>query len=92
MATASGFHGPKQLPSEYFRNNFYITTSGVNSHANLKFAVDLLGVARIMFAIDFPFESSAESVTFLDSAPVSVSDREKIAYRNAERVFKIKQP
>ena len=90
IGSGSGFHGPKRLPSEYFRDNFYITTSGVNSHANLKFALDLLGVDRIMFAIDYPFESSPESVAFLDSAPISPSDREKIAYRNAERVFKIK--
>jgi len=80
---------PAKLPSEYFRSNFYITTSGVNSHANLKFAIDLLGADRIMFAIDYPFEDSAGSVTFLDSAPITERDRRKIAYANAERVFRI---
>lgn len=64
QAAAGGPRGPSKLPSEYFRKNFYITTSGVNSHANLKFAIDLLGSDRIMFAIDYPFESSADSVAF----------------------------
>ncbi|RUT42400.1 amidohydrolase [Pseudomonas sp. PAMC 29040] len=89
--SAPGSPKLKKLPSEYFRDNFYITTSGVNSHANLKFAIELLGADRIMFAIDYPFESSLESVDFLDTAPITDSDREKIAYRNAERVFGITQ-
>ena len=80
---------PAKLPSEYFRSNFYITTSGVNSHANLKFAIELLGADRIMFAIDYPFEDSAGSVAFLDTAPITERDRHKIAYGNAERVFRI---
>jgi predicted TIM-barrel fold metal-dependent hydrolase len=67
-----------------------MTTSGMNSHDNLRFAIDLLGSERIMFAIDFPYESSAQSVQFLETAPIGERDRENIAHRNAERVFRIK--
>jgi len=84
------FHRLAKLPSEYVRNNFYITTSGMNSHAVLRFCLEIMGADRIMFAIDYPFESSEESVTFLETAPISDADREKIAYRNAERVFNLK--
>ena len=87
---AIGIKPLRQLPSEYFRTNIYITTSGVNSHANLKFGLELLGSERIMFAVDYPFESSEESVQFLDTAPISDEDRSNIAHRTAERVFKIK--
>lgn len=89
-ASARGFTPLRKLPSQYFRENFYITTSGVNSHANLKFAIDLLGTDRIMFAIDYPYESSAESVAFLDTAPITTGDRDRIAHRTAERVFGIR--
>ena len=89
-ASARGVKRLKKPPSQYFRENFYITTSGVNSHANLNFAIELLGADRIMFAIDFPFESSADSVAFLDSAPISAIDRARIAHGNAERVFRIR--
>ena len=87
--TAIGIKPLKHLPSEYFKTNIYMTTSGMNSHESLKFAINLVGSERIMFAIDFPYESSAESVQFLDSAPISDGDRRNIAYANAERVFKI---
>jgi 5-carboxyvanillate decarboxylase len=87
---AIGIKPLKQLPSEYFRTNIYMTTSGMNSHDNLRFAIDLLGSERIMFAIDFPYESSAQSVQFLETAPIGERDRENIAHRNAERVFRIK--
>ncbi len=89
-AAGSAFRGPAKLPSEYFHENFYITTSGVNSHANLRFAIDLLGADRIMFAIDYPFESSVESVAFLNTAPISDNDRTKIASGNAESIFRIR--
>ena len=79
------FDGPARRPNSYFETNLYITTSGVNSHANLKFAIDVVGSDRIMFAIDYPFEPSAESVEFLETTPISLDDYEKIAHRNAEK-------
>jgi predicted TIM-barrel fold metal-dependent hydrolase len=84
-----GINSLKKLPSEYFRENFYITTSGMNCHDSLEFGIKVMGSDRIMFAIDFPYESSSDSVRFLDSAPISKEDKEKIAYKNAERVFGI---
>lgn len=85
----AAFRGPARLPGDYFRENFYVTTSGVNSDANLRFALEVLGPDRIMFAIDYPFEPSDEAVAFLEAAPISDADFEKIACRNAERVFRI---
>lgn len=90
-AEAIGIKPLKRLPSEYFKSNIYLTTSGMNSHANLDFAIKLLGADRIMFAIDYPYESSEQSVRFLETAPISEDDRAKIAHRNAERVFGIRR-
>lgn len=89
---AIGIKPLERAPSEYFKTNIYLTTSGMNSHENLAFAINLLGSERIMFAIDFPYESSQQSVHFLETAPISERDRENIAYRNAEKVFRIKRP
>ena len=41
----------------------------------------------MLFAIDHPFESSAEAVRFLTSAPYAPADLERIAHGNAERVL-----
>jgi predicted TIM-barrel fold metal-dependent hydrolase len=44
---------------------------------------------NILFAVDHPFESSAEAVQFMDEIPLSKSDKEKIYHRNAEKLLKL---
>ena len=86
---AIGIKPLRQLPSAYFKTNIRMTTSGMNSHENLRFAINLLGAERIMFAIDFPYESTAQSVQFLDTAPITEDERAQIYHRTAEAVFRI---
>ncbi len=74
-------------PSEYLRHNLYVTTSGVCSPAPLLCAVLALGADHVLFGTDYPFESIATAAAFLDGAPVSESDREKISFRNAEALL-----
>jgi len=79
----------ERLPSEYFGSNIFITTSGVFSPAALAGAVLAVGEDAILFSIDYPYESTELAVSFLHSAPLSRSAREKIAWRNAEQLLKI---
>lgn len=76
-----------RLPSEYFLENFFITTSGVTSMPALRLALDVLGPKRVMFAADYPYEDDAEAVAFLHGAALSDEERRLIAHGNAERVF-----
>ena len=76
-----------RLPSEYFLDNFLITTSGVMSAPALRLCLDVVGVERIMFAADYPYESVEESVQFMDSVDITASERQAIYATNAERVF-----
>ncbi len=78
-----------RLPSEYFRDNFVITTSGMTYAAPLKLSIDVLGAERILFAADYPYESLGEAVEFMDSAAVTETDRNKIYHGNAEALFGI---
>ncbi|MEV5842315.1 amidohydrolase family protein [Streptomyces sp. NPDC051985] len=80
---------PQHLPSYYLRNNVYVTTSGVFSHAALLGAVHAVGIDRVLFAIDYPFESSAEAVEFLRTAPYAPADLERIAHGNADRLLRL---
>ncbi|WP_335340793.1 amidohydrolase family protein [Luteitalea pratensis] len=48
-----------------------------------------MGADNIMWAIDYPFQPTGPAVAFIESAPMSETDREKIAYKNAERIFRI---
>ncbi len=80
-------HRVQHLPSHYLRNNVYVTTSGVHSHAALIGATLAVGIERVLFAIDYPYESTAEAVGFLQSAPYAPADLERIAHGNAERIL-----
>jgi 5-carboxyvanillate decarboxylase len=79
-----------KLPSQYFLDNFVITTAGVTSMPALRLCLDVLGVERILFAADFPYEDDAEAVRFMDGAAVTEDERKQIYETNAQRVFKLK--
>jgi len=79
----------RKMPSQYIRENILITTSGVFSFPPLQCAMLALGSDRILFSIDYPYESSKEGVEFIESAPISPIDRAKICHLNAERVLKL---
>ena len=76
-------------PSEYFKRNFVITTSGAESHLALDYSIKALGIDNVLWAIDYPYQPSAPAVQFMDSAPVSQAEREKLYHGNAERIFHI---
>jgi hypothetical protein len=77
----------KRPVSDYFRENFYLSTSGMRAHAPLVCALMVVGADRIMFAVDFPHDDNMACMSSLNTAPVSSIDREKIAHGNAERLF-----
>jgi len=47
------------------------------------------GADRILFSVDYPFASNRVARDFLDTLPVCPADKEKIAFRNAERLLKL---
>ena len=76
-------------PSDYFRDHFTITTSGVCFEPALRLAIEVLGAERVMFAVDYPYESTEEATTFLDGARLSERERQLIYSGNASRVFRL---
>jgi 5-carboxyvanillate decarboxylase len=79
-----------RLPSEYFLDNFLITTSGVTDPAVLRLCIDAVGVERILFAADYPYESMMDAVRFLDNAALSTVDKAKIYETNATKLFNLR--
>lgn len=76
-------------PSEYFRRNFVLTTSGIDDPEVLDFALRAVGDNNVMFAIDAPYEDAASATTFLREATLSDVQRANISHRTAERVFSL---
>jgi predicted TIM-barrel fold metal-dependent hydrolase len=83
----SGCCPNKKKPSYYFKNNFFVTTSGIAWLPALQFVSSVLGVDKILFAADYPFESMKEAVQFMDNVPISDSEREKIYHLNTEKLL-----
>ncbi|MEA2764189.1 MAG: 5-carboxyvanillate decarboxylase [Gemmatimonadaceae bacterium] len=79
----------KLKPSEYLQRNFALTTSGLDDPLALRFAIEKIGIDRVMWAIDYPFQNTPGSVAFIESATLSDSEREQVAHSNAERIFRI---
>jgi 2,3-dihydroxybenzoate decarboxylase len=76
-------------PSQYIRDNIIVATSGVDSFPPLLCSILALGSERILFSVDYPFESSMEAAEFINNAPISETDRERICFRNAERILNL---
>ena len=79
----------KRKPSEYFRDNFVITTSAMFWDPILELSLKVLGAERILFGVDYPFAPSAAGTRWLDNAPISHDQRKMIYAENARRVFHI---
>jgi predicted TIM-barrel fold metal-dependent hydrolase len=77
----------KKPISFYLRENIHYTFSGFNFLPTFLELLLQVGVDRIMFSTDHPYQSMAEGRAFLDRLPVSAGDRERIAHGNAERLF-----
>jgi 2,3-dihydroxybenzoate decarboxylase len=79
----------KKLPGQYFKENFFVTTSGMFSQPALTMTLSVLGADRIMFAIDYPMEEPEEAIRFMEEAPIDQNEREKIYHLNAEKIFSL---
>jgi 2,3-dihydroxybenzoate decarboxylase len=83
-------YAARKSVADYFRANFHVTTSGHFSTPALIDAVAELGVERVMFSVDYPFEDCSEAAAWFDKAEISEADRRKIGRTNALKLFKLK--
>jgi predicted TIM-barrel fold metal-dependent hydrolase len=70
-------------PSEYLRHNMWVTTSGNYLQPAFMCTKEVLGIDRILLSTDYPYEDAGECMQFLDSLPLSATEKEKIYHQNA---------
>jgi 2,3-dihydroxybenzoate decarboxylase len=85
----ANFRPLKRTPSEYMRENVYVTTSGMAWEPVILYAQEVLGPDRVMYAMDYPYQYVPEEVAVTDRLPVSQERRAMLYQHNAERVFKL---
>jgi uncharacterized protein len=74
--------------SDYFRTNVLVTPSGVFSQRYLRWAVEVVGVDRILYSTDYPYRIApgGGARRFLEDADLAQSEKEKIASTNWDRI------
>lgn len=76
-------------PSDYLRENFYITNSGVAWEHAIKFTQAFMGVDRVMYAMDYPYQYAVDEVNILDAMDMPLEHKRQFFQSNAEAVFKL---
>ena len=74
---------------DYLARNIWITTSGNFYTPALQCAIASMGADRIMFSVDYPFENMNWAASWIETAPISEIDRQKICYDNARKFLKL---
>lgn len=79
-----------KTPSEYMKENIYVTTSGMAWSPVITFLQSVLGVERVLYAMDYPYQYELDEVTATDNIPISKSGKKMLFQTNAEKVFALK--
>ncbi len=75
--------------ADYYREHFWLTTSGAFSDSALACSIAEMGIERIMFSVDWPFMQNLAGRKWLDAAPISDKDRALIFGGNARKLLKL---
>ncbi len=75
--------------ADYFHRNVHITTSGINTAPPFVLALEVVGADRIMFSVDYPYNSNESARAFLDKLSLSPADFAKLTHGNAEKLLKL---
>jgi 2,3-dihydroxybenzoate decarboxylase len=82
--------GKQQKPvTSYLRENFYITTAG---HFRTQAFIDTMhevGSDRVLYSVDYPYETVKEQNDWFDNLPISETDRRKIGRENALKLLRL---
>jgi predicted TIM-barrel fold metal-dependent hydrolase len=85
-----GVHGPHQHPlCYYFAKNFWITSAGVQRQSTLESTIREVGIDRVLFSIDYPYEDMLETAQWFDGLELDETTRAKLAYGNAKKLLRI---
>ena len=80
----------KKKPSDYLKENVWVTTSGMAWEPPILYCQKVLGMDRVLYAMDYPYQFVPEEVNVTDNLPISAADKKKLYQSNAEKVFDLR--
>jgi 5-carboxyvanillate decarboxylase len=75
--------------SDYMKENVYITCSGMPWEPAVRFAQETIGVDRVMFAMDYPYQYQLQEVVDMDNMEISDADKKMFYETVATKVFNL---
>ena len=79
--------GLKRPIVQTYREHVLVSPSGMLTLPHFQFIHTLMGAERILYSIDYPYQSLDGARAFIERLPVSDADKALIAYGNAERLL-----
>jgi 5-carboxyvanillate decarboxylase len=55
----------------------------------LRYSIDRIGVDKVIWAIDYPYQPMKPAVDWINNAPLTDEERHAVCHGNAERIFHI---
>lgn len=92
MVVSKRYPGAQPLakkPSDYLKENVWVTTSGMQWAPAIQFSQQVLGFDRVLYAMDYPYQFVPEEVKVTDEMPITGAQRKLLYQTNAERLFKL---
>jgi 2,3-dihydroxybenzoate decarboxylase len=74
-------------PSEYLRENVFVTSSGMPWAPSITHCQSVLGMDRVLYAMDYPYQYEPDEVAMSDALPIGEAGKKQFFQTNAERVF-----
>lgn len=82
--------GLQRQASDYIRDNFHLTCSGILNPVLLRHALEVTTPGRLIFSTDYPFQNpAAADITRFLAEFKDNGDREKFSSANARALFRI---
>ncbi|KAM3460278.1 hypothetical protein MY5147_003157 [Beauveria neobassiana] len=79
---------------QVWRENIWVTTSGMFTLTPLKCLLDTMPIDHVMFSVDYPFSPNEKGFEFLaeieKSGLITGDDLDLFAYENAEKLLRVK--
>ncbi|WP_158793170.1 amidohydrolase family protein [Granulicella sp. L60] len=79
--------------AEYFKTNIHLTTSGYFTLPPLECALEVVGIERMMYSVDYPFSPNTKGRDFLEKVAgiLSAEDMERLVGGNAKRLLGLEE-
>jgi uncharacterized protein len=84
-----GASGLRRTITQTYRDQVWVTPSGMLNMPHFNFVHETLGYERIMFSVDYPYLTMTGARSWLESLPVAEKERVAIASGNAKKLFRL---